>query len=214
MTYLKKLREVYLNKNSLWSDLPPDVGMMEDLEDIRLGENRMYGTIPDSFYNLVKMKKIWLQDTVECSNVTGDCQPSSSEGFEGSLQTQIGNMEDLTMLVLNNNPLTGTLPTELGNCKQLCESGIYLVPFAAIFFPVAHSFVGSTALIHIHQTNIEGTVPKSVCMLRDQMLNTETATGIFYADCRPDNKTGDPFLTCSCCTDCCDHTSKVCMADD
>lgn len=134
MTYLKKLREVYLNKNSLWSDLPPDVGMMEDLEDIRLGENRMYGTIPDSFYNLVKMKKIWLQDTVECSNVTGDCQPSSSEGFEGSLQTQIGNMEDLTMLVLNNNPLTGTLPTELGNCKQLCESGIYLVPFAAIFF--------------------------------------------------------------------------------
>lgn len=189
MTYLKKLREVYLNKNSLWSDLPPDVGMMEDLEDIRLGENRMYGTIPDSFYNLVKMKKIWFQDTVECSNITGDCEASPYEGFEGSLQTEIGNMKNLNMLVLNNNPLTGTLPAELGNCEQL-------------------------ALIHIHQTNIEGTVPKSVCKLRDQMLNTETAAGIFYADCRPNNKTEDPFLTCSCCTDCCDHTTKVCVADD
>ncbi|KAL7504037.1 hypothetical protein ACHAXN_002318 [Cyclotella atomus] len=189
MTYLNKLREVYLNTNSLWSDLPPDVGMMEDLEDIRLGENRMYGTIPDSFYNLVKMKKIWFQDTVECSNVTDDCEASSVEGFEGSLQSEIGNMKDLSMLVINNNPLTGTLPAQLGNCEQL-------------------------SLIHIHQTNIEGTVPKSVCQLRDKMLNTESSSGIFYADCRPNNKTGDPFFTCSCCTDCCDHTTKVCVADD
>ena len=31
MTNLKKLREVYLNKNSLYTDLPPDIGLMEDL---------------------------------------------------------------------------------------------------------------------------------------------------------------------------------------
>jgi hypothetical protein len=122
MTYLDKLREVYLYKNGFYSDLPPDVGMMEDLEDIRLGENQMYGTIPDSFYNLVKMKKIFFEDTLECSNVTGDCEASSVEGFEGSLQTEIGNMKDLSMLVINNNPLTGTLPAELGNCEQLCKS--------------------------------------------------------------------------------------------
>jgi Leucine-rich repeat (LRR) protein len=127
MTYLNKLREVYLNTNSLWSDLPPDVGMMEDLEDIRLGENRMYGTIPDSFYNLVKMKKIWFQDTFECSNVTDDCAASSVEGFEGSLQSEIGNMKDLSMLVINNNPLTGTLPAQLGNCEQLCKSPSFIV---------------------------------------------------------------------------------------
>jgi hypothetical protein len=31
MTQLKKLREVYLNKNNMWGDLPPSIGDMEDL---------------------------------------------------------------------------------------------------------------------------------------------------------------------------------------
>jgi hypothetical protein len=189
MTNLKKLREVYLNKNSLYTDLPPDIGLMEDLEDIRLGENSMYGTIPDSFYNLVKMKKIWFQDTLACSNVTGDCEASSEEGFSGSLQTEIGNLKDLQYLILENNPLTGVLPEELGNCQDL-------------------------STLHIHRTNIEGTVPKSVCRLRDQSLNSEAGNGVFYADCRPNNRTEEPFISCSCCTDCCDHTTKVCIADD
>ncbi|KAL7478569.1 hypothetical protein ACHAW6_004325 [Cyclotella cf. meneghiniana] len=189
MTQLKKVREVYLHQNSLWSDIPPDIGQMEDLEDIRLGENRMYNPIPESFYNLVKIKNVWLQDTLDCSNVTNECEPSPDVGFEGTIQTEIGNLKELSQLILNNNPFNGTLPSELGNCEKL-------------------------SILHIHQTNIEGTVPKSVCLLRDKMLNIETDTGIFYADCRPNNKTGDPWISCSCCTDCCDHTTRVCIADD
>lgn len=81
----------------------------------------MYGTIPDSFYNLVKMKKIWFQDTLACSNVTGDCEASSDEGFTGSLQTEIGNLKDLQYLILENNPFTGVIPEELGNCQDLSK---------------------------------------------------------------------------------------------
>lgn len=86
-----------------------------------------------------------------------------------------------------------------------------LITAALTFFVLLNSFI---AILHIHQTGISGTVPDSVCLLRDQLLNTETGTGIFYADCRPNNKTEDPWLSCSCCTDCCDHTTKVCIADD
>ena len=84
----------------------------------------MYGTIPDCFYNRVKMKKIWFQDTLACSNVTGDCEASSEEGFTGSLQTEIGNLKDLQYLILENNPLTGVLPEELGNCQDLSKFGL------------------------------------------------------------------------------------------
>ena len=38
MSYLKKLREVYLNKNALWTDLPPDIGGMEDLGTLFMSE--------------------------------------------------------------------------------------------------------------------------------------------------------------------------------
>jgi hypothetical protein len=86
----------------------------------------MYGVIPDSFYDLVKMKKIWFQDTVECSNVTNDCQASMEEGLAGSIQPAIGNMKDLSMLVINNNPFSGTLPSELGNCEKLCKSTVVI----------------------------------------------------------------------------------------
>ena len=82
----------------------------------------MYNPIPESFYNLVKMKNVWLQDTVDCSNVTEDCRASRNVGFEGTIQTEIGNLKELSQLILNNNPFNGTLPSELGNCEKLCKS--------------------------------------------------------------------------------------------
>jgi Leucine-rich repeat (LRR) protein len=133
LTRLDKLREVYINQNGMWGDLPPDIGLMEDLEDLRVYENEMTGYIPFSFYNLNKMKKIWLQDTLECADVNGQysCEASADVGFVGSIQTEIGNMKKLSQLLLNNNPLTGTLPTELGLCEQLCKSDVALLPMYA-----------------------------------------------------------------------------------
>ena len=66
----------------------------------------------------------------------------------------------------------------------------------------------------MHQTQITGTIPDDLCLLRDKNLNSESGTGILYADCRPNNRTEEPFVSCSCCSDCCDHTTKVCVADD
>ena len=122
LTRLEKLREVYLSKNELWSDLPPDIGLMEDLEDIRVNENEMFGRIPESLYDLTKLKKLWLQDTLHCeqSEVTGwTCDVTSDYGFEGPISTGIGNLKKLSQLLLNNNPLTGELPTEIGQCEEL-----------------------------------------------------------------------------------------------
>ena len=68
---LKKLRELFLNTNELYSDLPPDIGDMEDLESLKVGDNEMFGPIPDSLYGLVKLKQLWLQDTVHCVEVEG-----------------------------------------------------------------------------------------------------------------------------------------------
>jgi len=192
MTRLKKLREVYLENNGFWGDLPPTIGDMEDLEVLRVNENEMYGQIPDSLYDLKKLKKLWLQDTYEClenEDLGWVCNVESNVGFKGTISTKIGNLKRLSQLLINENPFTGTIPTEIGLCEDL-------------------------ALLHIHKTSIKGPSPQEVCNLRDLNLNSETGTGVFYADCRPNNKTEDPFFACDCCSDCCDHTTKVCIADD
>ena len=127
VTRLKKLRELFLNTNELYSDLPPDIGDMEDLESLKVSDNEMFGPIPDSLYGLGKLKQLWLQDTVRCVEVEGgddgdyNCEVDMDYGFEGSIRAEIGNLTKLEMLVLNNNPLTGTIPTEIGTCEDLGE---------------------------------------------------------------------------------------------
>mmetsp|Transcript_12391 Transcript_12391/g.26946 ORF Transcript_12391/g.26946 Transcript_12391/m.26946 type:complete len:675 (-) Transcript_12391:1237-3261(-) len=198
ITRLSKLRELMLGKNEIYSDLPPDIGNMEDLEDLRVTENEMFGGIPNSLYQLKKLKKLWLEDTLKCEeirdeksgNLTGyDCDMSSEYGFDGPISSEIGNLSRLSHLIINNNPLTGTVPSEIGQCEAL-------------------------SVLHMHQTKITGTIPDDLCLLRDKNLNSESGTGILYADCRPNNRTEDPFVSCSCCSDCCDHTTQVCVADD
>lgn len=200
-------------------------------EDLRVHENEMWGLIPMTFYNLQKMKSIWFQDTLLCEQVgeSFECDPDPDVGFEGSISTEIGNMKKLSQILLNNNPFTGTLPTEVGLLENLCESQAFFMSLLPIFFHLIHSIANNisflyrhlqylfsipSAVLHIHQTQIQGTVPDEVCLLRDQSLNSEANRGIFYADCRPNNKTGAPYLECKCCSDCCDHTTKVCIADD
>jgi Leucine-rich repeat (LRR) protein len=190
---LDKLRELYLYQNGIFGDFPPDIGLMEDLQDLRVHENEMWGYLPDTFWKLTKMKKLWLQDTLECEQDEADewkCMRSRDKGFQGSISPEIGNWNKLSQLLLNNNPFTGVLPAELGLCKELSR-------------------------LHVHQTFISGVVPGEICLLRDEELFDHTGqVGVFYADCRPNNMTEDPFISCQCCSDCCDHTSGVCVWDD
>ena len=68
-------------------------------------DGRMNGTIPDSLYNLEKLKILSL----------------TKHAFQGSIKTEIGNLKNLTELWIDHNEFTGTLPTELGLCEKLRE---------------------------------------------------------------------------------------------
>lgn len=198
---LSNLRELMLGKNQLWSDLPPDMGLMQSLEILWVNENEMYGTLPGSLYDLSKLKHLWLQDTVKCEEVDfqWQCRVDSQSGFDGTIQPEIGDLRRLEWLLLKSNPFSGTLPTELGLCENL-------------------------SMLQIHRTNIGGTVPEEVCALREKKLDDpEFGVGlgpvfyaelVFYADCRSSNAMEPPFIQCGCCTNCCDHTTRVCIADD
>lgn len=65
----------------------------------------MGGPLPDSLYNLSNLKQLMLQH--------------NTPGFEGYIKTEIGNLRKLTHIALSDNPITGTLPSELGLCKDL-----------------------------------------------------------------------------------------------
>jgi hypothetical protein len=186
ITNLRNLRDLRLDDNFLYTSLPEDIGNMKDLEILSVNGNSMFGTIPQGLYALKKLKSLFLHDTAEANS---PWLITDQEGFSGPLSSSVGNLKDLEYLLLNNNPITGEIPSDLGNCTKL-------------------------KVLRLHRTNLKGSMPREVCMLRDKALNSEEGVGVLYADCRPNNRTGDPMVQCDCCTDCCDHTTDVCVRDD
>ncbi|KAL7463599.1 hypothetical protein ACHAXS_003955 [Conticribra weissflogii] len=187
ITSLRSLRYLRIEENFIYSTLPSNLGDMDDLEILMVNGNSMYGPVPESLFSLKKLEVIRLDETLSADPPWIEV---SDEGFTGSISKEIGQMKNLKWLLLHSNPLSGTVPTELGLCEKL-------------------------EMVRLHRTNIYGTMPREVCMLRDKNLyDASGSRGILYADCSNNNRTNEPFLKCDCCTDCCDHTSQVCVADD
>lgn len=66
----------------------------------------MYGEIPFGLYKLQDLIVLRLDDTLEKQD---PWIVDPNEGFTGSLTTHIGGMKDLRWLLLNNNPISGTM---------------------------------------------------------------------------------------------------------
>ena len=88
----------------------------------------MSGLIPDSFYELTQLEVLFLQGNVP--------------GFEGSIKTEIGNLKKLTHFDVSNNPITGTLPTELGLCEELGKFFCYCIyPVLSYLHKTSSNFI-------------------------------------------------------------------------
>lgn len=89
------------------------------LESILLHTCSLTGKIPESLYNLSNLTVLYL----------------NMNDLEGTISTNIGNLQKLNELTLSDNPsLHGALPSELGLCMDL-------------------------TYLHISNTGITGTVP-------------------------------------------------------
>ena len=66
----------------------------------------MFGTIPDGLYELKKLEVLRLDDTLTRE---APWLAVPNEGISGSISTLIGGLKYLSILYLNNNPMTGTM---------------------------------------------------------------------------------------------------------
>lgn len=101
-----------MSTNNFSGALPENIGNASELQVIYLWVNedgKMNGTLPDSFYNLTKLKSLSI----------------SGHAFTGEIKTEIGNMVNLTSFKISRNQFSGTLPSELGRCEKLGEICIH-----------------------------------------------------------------------------------------
>ena len=92
-----------LGVNQLTGSIPPELGTLDNLQQLNLMTNQLAGSIPPELGNLVNLFSLIL----------------SSNQLTGSIPPELGDLSQLTFLDLNNNQLSGSLPFAIGNLTAL-----------------------------------------------------------------------------------------------
>ena len=120
---------ISLCDNNLEGTIPPEIGFLENLQQIDLDQNKIGGRIPTSIGNLGSLLSIDL----DSNKMTGPLPEAlfylsnlteidlDRNNFTGTLNTNIGNLTNLNFVQLNDNRLSGQIPSSIGNLSTLGE---------------------------------------------------------------------------------------------
>ncbi|KAJ1255902.1 hypothetical protein BS78_K137700 [Paspalum vaginatum] len=163
---LKKLNRLHLDDNHLSGSIPSSIGNLQMLNLLDIGGNALSGDIP---YNLSNCP-LQLLD-LSSNNLTGSIPKtlfyistlSDSLHLEhnfltGTLPSEVGNLKNLGLLDFSDNKISGEIPSSLGECQSLQylnTSGNFLqgkIP------PLIEKLLGLQVLDLSHN-NFSGSIP-------------------------------------------------------
>ena len=99
----QRVAALLLGRRGLAGRLPPALGRLTQLVELRLERNRLQGGIPAELGQLAALKSLHL----------------GSNALRGAIPPELGNLEQLLALSLAENRLTGVVPSELGELRRL-----------------------------------------------------------------------------------------------
>ena len=107
--------------------IPPELGKLINLTDMRLERNQLTGPIPPELGKLTRLTFLWLHE----NQLTGPISPGLSKltklthfglnrnQLAGAIPPELGQITNLTGLWLSGNELVGPIPPELGKLTNL-----------------------------------------------------------------------------------------------
>ncbi|KAL5990362.1 hypothetical protein ACLOJK_011262 [Asimina triloba] len=142
---LHELQILYLFKNQLSGSIPPEIGNLSSLIEMDLSVNSITGSIPSSIGNLAGLRNLSL----------------FQNQLNGVLPPEIGNMESLRFVDVSDNHLQGSLPPTISQLKSL-----------NLFYLANNSFSGAIpqdfsplqlANFSLSSNNFSGPLPPQIC---------------------------------------------------
>jgi len=147
-------RRLWLYKMNLQGSLPPEVGLLSNLEIMDIcGNPGIVGTLPSQIGQLEQLQFLFMEDNALTSTLPSD----------------LGSLTQLRLLSLNAQPyLTGSLPTQLGLLKNLFYMSF---PYNSGLSGPIPSEMGQLAsnlqVLRLTSVGLTGTIPTELSLLTE-----------------------------------------------
>ncbi|KAG2657064.1 hypothetical protein PVAP13_1KG116300 [Panicum virgatum] len=185
---LVNLSTLHLYGNHLQGTIPNSFGILKGLNGLFLGMNDLSGPIPPAIGNLTKLSRLHLDGNTLNGSIPSSLFGCPLEKLDLSHNSLVGPIPQELFLIstlsdymhIQNNQLTGTLPIELGNLKNLGTldfSGNQISGEIPISLGECHML----QYLNASHNNLQGTIPLSV----------EQMKGLLVIDLSYNNLSGD-----------------------
>ncbi|KAI4970412.1 hypothetical protein ZWY2020_001326 [Hordeum vulgare] len=157
--------------NKFSGSIPPGLGDCSKLREFRAGHNNLSGILPDGLFNLTSLEHLSLAsndlhgvlDTANIVNL-GNLVTIDLGGnrFSGKIPDYIGQFKRLEEFHLNNNMMSGELPSALSNCTNLITIDLKSNYFSGELTKVNFSNLPNLRILDIWLNKFTGEVPESI----------------------------------------------------
>lgn len=154
---LSKLAILWLELNALSGTLPQELRGLENVYAILLGNNRFRETIPTQFGHLSHLQVLGLQ----------------GNELTGTIPSELGLLARMTGFYTHFNALSGTLPPELFQHRNWDNLQVLEVSYNDLTgtIPTEILYLNSLAEAGIAGTLLSGTVPPNLCNVDSFIMN-------------------------------------------
>nr|DAD23968.1 TPA_asm: hypothetical protein HUJ06_025431 [Nelumbo nucifera] len=162
--YPRRVRLLDLRSQGLVGSLPPDIGNLSFLSEIRLQGNRLHGEIPQEIGNFFRLNILDL----------------SNNSLQGEIPSNLSRCSSLIYLALDNNNLTGNIPTQVGFLSLLENLRLHHNNLRGEI-PSSVGNISFLETLSLSKNSLQGSIPESLSRLtrlRFLALGANELTGI------------------------------------
>ncbi|WVZ77338.1 hypothetical protein U9M48_025217 [Paspalum notatum var. saurae] len=174
---LVNLKMLVLAGNHLEGTIPSSLGKLRRLNELFLGMNKLSGLIPSIIGNLTNLSILNLYGNTLNGTIPSSLIGCPLQSLDLSQNSLIGTIPKELFLIntlsnymyIQNNILTGTLPVELGNLKNLGTLDFSSNKISGEI-PVSLGACQTLQYLNASNNNIEGTIPLSVEQMKGLLV--------------------------------------------
>ncbi|KAB2630492.1 LRR receptor-like serine/threonine-protein kinase [Pyrus ussuriensis x Pyrus communis] len=167
---LPNLKEFYCDINNFTGNIPVSLSNASRLQVIDFATNDFTGTVPGEILSL-SINRFGGEIPRSIANLSTQLKTIYLGGnlLHGSLPNGIGNLINLTVLLMSNNYLAGVVPEEIGKLEKIGQLYLHDNKFSG---PIPSSLGNMTSLLELsmEKNNFQGSIPPSLGNCQNLLL--------------------------------------------